>query len=179
MGSISFTIENYKNRKTYTARSLDESLEVDQVLLESIRKVCNEERIYKFLFKDKLQNKPYSIENAESLIRWGKKGWTENTWFVFLIFNSENQLVGAMDIKSNNKDQAEIGYWLSKYASGVMSNAIARLTIYAEENGYKKLYGEILPTNYKSIKVLVRNGFDRMTLVQRKNKDYFRLEINL
>ena len=131
--------------------------------IETITRICSQEEIYTILFKRRLEGKPYSEENAHVFINWIKKGWEDKAYFVFIIRDSVNNIIGTIDIKSTNLEGAEVGYWADRNASGFMTNALQQLEIIAAQAGYKRLYAKVVAHNEKSMAVLERAGF-----VQRK-----------
>jgi RimJ/RimL family protein N-acetyltransferase len=130
--------------------------------------------IYDTLFRDKFKGKPYTLENAKGFIKWAKDGWQRNKWFVFLIKNPKGQIVGAIDIKSNNLNSAEIGYWVDVKTPGVMTNLVIALCEIAKDAGYKSLYGLTVLENDRSQKLLLRAGFKNEGQIEEKGKQYLK-----
>ena len=64
-----------------------------------------------------------------------------------------------MDLKSNNINLCEIGYWFSEKHPGVATNAVGALLKIAKAAGFKKLFAQTKEGNDKSVNVLVRNDF--------------------
>lgn len=120
---------------------------------------CSQELIYNFLFREKLKGQPYTKDQAVSFIKWAARGWQDQSWFVFIIRNSQNKLIGAIDLKSNNLDSSEMGYWADANESGIMSNAVTKLLALAKSAGYKNIYATTMLNNDRSQQVLIRNGF--------------------
>lgn len=149
--------------------------------LEIIAEICNEDLIYSFLFKERLNEEKYSIKDAQEFRVWALQGWQNKEYFVFIIRNELGEVIGTCAIKSNNLDSAEIGYWMSGKAPGYMTNAVQELCKVAKEFGYKQLYALTKPENIKSQNVLLRAGFEFVGEQQRKIKDlvYCRFEKNL
>lgn len=59
-----------------------------------------------------------------------------------------------------NLPLAEIGYWLSRHHSGVMTGAVNALCVMAARVGYEALLGLVREGNDRSANVLKRAGFD-------------------
>lgn len=129
-----------------------------EILAKRITKLCNEEGIYRVLFEHKLKGDEYPIEKAYEFINFARDGWLNKTHYVFGIF-SDNELTGAIDIKSDNHDIAEIGYWASEEHKGIMTPALNEIIKYAKDNGFKKLGARVKTDNIASQKVLTRNEF--------------------
>lgn len=127
--------------------------------VKDISRICSQEEVYDILFKRKLGGKPYTEENAQLFISWIKRGWKEQTHFVFIIRDSKNRIIGAIDIKSPDLESSEVGYWADKLASGFMTNALQSLEEIATRAGYKSLYAKVVAHNKKSMGVLERAGF--------------------
>ncbi|MDC0255922.1 GNAT family N-acetyltransferase [Bacteriovoracales bacterium] len=171
-------IKNFINNEDYTfvpAHFIDST----QDILTSIENVCNEAFIYEQLFKVRCKGEPYSIKNAEAFLDWAKEGFKKDSYYVFFILNSSQLPIGAIDIKSNDKEEAEIGYWLSSFHSGLMTNAVIELCKQAKSFGFKNLYGLCELNNLKSKSVLKRAKFADAGKIERNQKSYYKLQIKL
>jgi RimJ/RimL family protein N-acetyltransferase len=151
----------------------------DKDFLSHIAKVCNEELIYNRLFRKACDNQEYPIEKAVGFIDWAKAGFENSSHFVFLLVSAENNPVGAIDIKGNDLESSEIGYWLSNHHSGLMTNAVIELTRQAKLNGFKSLFGMCEIDNMKSQAVLNRAGFENQGQITRNSKEYWKYAITL
>jgi RimJ/RimL family protein N-acetyltransferase len=125
----------------------------------SLVTICNQPLIYQRLFRKSLGDQPYSLAQAQGFRRWAQQGWRDRSWFVFLLRDSHDQIVGAIDIKSDNTEGAEVGYWASATSPGVMTNAVLQLCEVAREAGYRRLFALIAPDNVQSLGVVSRAGF--------------------
>lgn len=121
--------------------------------------ICNEPRIYDLLFAKRCAGEPYATADAEMFLTWAARGWRDQTHFVYLLRDGVGQIVGAIDIKSANRESAEIGYWLSCHHSGIMTGAVQSVTERAREAGYVELFALVRQTNMRSTNVLIRAGF--------------------
>lgn len=153
------TIQNFKTNQSFQLAPLVSDGKTRDLLVKDVYSCCSEDLIYKTLFQDR-HPEGYSIEHAQGFLDYSEEGWRNQTHFIFGIFHPEtNQLVGAIDIKSANKEKAEVGYWLSKHFSGLMTNALIAITKIAKKAGYQSLeiYTEV--SNQKSERVVQRAGF--------------------
>lgn len=66
---------------------------------------------------------------------------------------------GAIDIKSNDNDDAKVGYWCSADTPGFMSNVLIKLCQPAKKSRYTQLFALTDTYNFKSQVVLKRAGF--------------------
>ena len=121
--------------------------------------ICNQPLIYQRLFRKRLGDQPYSVDQAQSFRRWAQQGWRDRSWFVFLLRDSHDQIVGAIDIKSDTTEGAEIGYWASATSPGIITNAVLQLCEVAREAGYERLFALVAPDNVQSLGVVSRAGF--------------------
>ncbi len=172
-------IERYPDGEIFKMQSVDESSELRPEDLEQVAEICNEGLVYDTLFRGKFEGRPYTSEDAKGFTDWAKQGWNNNDKFVFLIRDPQNRIVGAIDIKSNNTEAAEIGYWASSTTPGIMTNAVKALCDIAKDAGYKQLYGLTVPNNERSQKVLLRAGFSDEGLADRKGKEYLKFTRDL
>lgn len=125
--------------------------------VEKLTTICNQADIYQ-LFK-KLEGRPYSNEDALSFLKWIDEGWANQTHFVFLVTSSGGEIVAALDIKSENLEAAEIGYWCDQDHRGITSTAVLIMVEWAKEQGYQSLFAK--PINVRSACLLDRAGFTR------------------
>jgi RimJ/RimL family protein N-acetyltransferase len=153
------TIQNYKTKQDFILAPLTrEDKDLDQ-LIQDIYTCCSEDLIYKTLFQKRHPN-GYRLDNAKDFLKYSEVGWKDQTHFIFGIFQPQTKkLVGAIDIKSSNKEKAEVGYWLSCKYSGLMTNALIALTKLAQEAQYKSLKIITDTQNQKSEAVVQRAGF--------------------
>ncbi len=161
-------IKSFPTNQIYKLRSVDQEFLISDKIINQIVAICSQSLIYEVLFNEKLKGKPYKSENALIFLNWAKEGWSKNKWFVYLITNESGDIVGAVDIKSNNLESAEIGYWMAQNIKGVMTNAVIKLREMAKAAGYKSLYGLTVPDNIKSQNVLTRAGFQNIGKVREK-----------
>jgi RimJ/RimL family protein N-acetyltransferase len=171
---VCLPVENFRNGKTWHMLSLDENLDVTNVDYQRIVKVCNETPVYEFLFRDRLAGNPYSLEIAHSFIQWANQGWREQTYFVFILKDETGKIMAAIDIKSDNLEQAEIGYWATSEQPGIMTNAVVNLIMLAKQAGYKKLIANTQAQNQRSQGVLIRSGFMLEEEYKKNEKNYQR-----
>lgn len=153
-------IQNFKTKQFFSLQPLTKQLPNQESLVQDIYACCTEEEIYNWLFQ-KIFPEGYTLKNAVGFIEYGEKGWNEGTHFIYAILSQDPvpKLVGAIDIKSSNLDEAEVGYWLSKDYSGLMTNALNQIIQLAKENQYKKLIAYTDDGNTSSEKVLKRANF--------------------
>lgn len=156
---ISEPITHYKTGAVYFLKSFDESLPYAEKEINRIVEINNQTHIYSWIWKDRLDGKPYSKQKAEGFRDFAVSGWNKQKWFVFLIVDDKGKILGAVDIKSNN-EEAEIGYWMSTEGSGLMTNTVSALCKIAKHSGFKRLVALVKPGNEASSNILLRNEFD-------------------
>lgn len=156
--STKLLVENIKNKKMY---SIEPNVVKENIIQDArkIADICNQHLIYETLFKEMLSGNKYTDDNAKGFINWSSEGWNNQSYFVFLIRDSYGNIVGSIDIKSNNLDETEIGYWLDKNHSGVMTNSIRIIIALGKQVGFKKYIADVKPENIQSIKILENNDF--------------------
>lgn len=170
--SLRRLVHRFPTQEPCTLEALDESaawIPQDETALVTI---CNQPLIYQRLFRNRLGGHPYSLAEAVGFRHWAQQGWRDRSWFVFLLRDSHDQIVGAMDIKSGNTEGAEIGYWASATSPGVMTNAVLQLCEVAREAGYRQLFALIAPDNGRSLGVVSRAGFVQTEDVTRGGTHY-------
>lgn len=133
--------------------------------------ICNEPLVYE-LFRSRLDGKPYDESQAISFLSWANQGWSENSHYVFFVTDQNGEIHAAVDIKSNQLQDAEIGYWASSKSSGGVTNAVASLCLLGKSAGYKNFVGLTVPDNERSAWVLRRNAFSDLGLVEDRGKTY-------
>jgi len=176
---IVIDVINFKRSESWKMYSVDDDFQFNDQDIYRIKAICNEPLVYQWLFKEKLNGKPYSIEKAEGFIKWAQTGWIDQKYFVFIVRDINGVIQAAVDIKSNNFDLAEVGYWASGDKPGIMTNAIQALIGLATEAGYKRLFSDIQQSNEKSINVVKRCGFNLDKSFIKDGKNYYRYSIKL
>ena len=131
----------------------------DERQVANIVAICNQRSIYDFLFKARLNDRPYGEDDAKRFIAWAAEGWSKQSHFVFFLLDSSDLVSGALDIKSPDRTMAEIGYWCSEFHRGLMTNAVRELIDLAVSAGFNGLFARVRKDNLGSIKVLERNNF--------------------
>lgn len=170
------TITNYFDFKE--AKLVPFNFDLSEEQIKDIVRICNSKLVYHFLFEERLKNKPYTIEDAKKFNEMAKKGWKDNTSFIYLLLD-DDFVVGAIDIKSNSKESSEIGYWADPEREGYITNTLLELITLAREDGFKKLYSKVELINDKSQRVLERVGFIQLETLKEKGKEYFKYEYSL
>lgn len=167
--------------KNYINNTKAELIPVDHVLvkadLDRIVEICNQAGVYDMLFRKKFKGRAYEKSDAEGYNKWCIGNWGELLAFPYYIRMKGIGLIGTIDIKSNNYDGAEIGYWVDCNYPGFMSNAVISLSEHAKEQGYRSLYADIKPGNTKSQKVIKNAGFEFQKEINNNEKrkgTYFR-----
>ena len=175
----SFTTSNYSVQDGFVTVLPVNEKDFTESDYKKIVKVCNQKEIYSLLFKERLGGKSYKLADAKGFVNWATKGWETKEYFVFIVRNQLNQIVGAIDIKSNNLDLAEVGYWMDKDSPGYMTNVLIGLACQAKDFGFKKLYGLTKINNDKSKRVLLRAKFLSTGKYVQNDCEYDRFEIVL
>ncbi len=156
---LSRAIQRYASNEVCFLQSLDDSLKMSRGDLLAIVKICNEPLVYKYIFRDALDSRPYTIEDARVFVEWAHRGWGEHRHFVFLIKNPGGKIVGCVGISTDILTSSPIGYWMTGSVSGVMTNVLSCLVDIARDAGYRKLSALVEPDNVRSSKLLERVKF--------------------
>ena len=109
----------------------------------------------------------------------GYSGWSENDKFIFLILSPSGNVAAAIDIKSPDLTDAEIGYWASESHPGCMTNTTTELLKLARVAGFRSLFGRTKKGNIDSVGVLLRAGFrfDAVDSEESDTYDFYRIEL--
>ena len=152
------SITNHITKNPYQIyRMID--LQPSEQFLDSIVHVCNEQKIYDWLFRARLKGKAYPRSDAEWFYQWGCDGWRNNTHFLFLILDQQGLAAAACDIKTADLEAAEIGYWSSIHHRGIMTNGVQVMVQAGFQAGFRQLYAKVRLANHQSASVLKRLGF--------------------
>lgn len=145
--------------------------------LAEIVAICNEPEVYSWLFREALCGLAYPVEKANEWLQWASDGWRTNTHFCFAVTDDSGAIAAACDIKSNDPDAAEIGYWASGLHRGITTNAVDAMSQAARQAGFRSLMARTQHGNRRSQAVLCRVGF-RSDLSRRdEGLDYFFLPL--
>ena len=151
-------IKNALSGEEYTLTPLHE-VPPTKDRLNEVKSICNEPLVYKWCFKELCKGSSYPEKLAVEWFQWSKSGWEEDTHYVYAVLDNENHIAAACDIKSSNKENAEVGYWASALHRGIMTNTVISLVKIAKEAGFTNLFADIHPENKRSLAVIRRCGF--------------------
>ena len=59
---VNVLVEKFPDKETYSLMSIDGGQNISEKDFETIARICNEELIYKVLFAEKFEDKPYTLE---------------------------------------------------------------------------------------------------------------------
>jgi RimJ/RimL family protein N-acetyltransferase len=109
------------------------------------------------IFKDR----NYDIDDAKYWVQnMGWEGWKNGTNFIYVVRSAKVEIVGAIDIKSADLNEAEVGYWASEDDRGWMTNTLYAMQELAKNAGFKSLKGLVDKDNAGSVNVLKRCAFE-------------------
>ena len=109
---------------------------------------------------------PMTIEQAQDWRNEAQEGYKNKTDFLYIARDKENNAamgcIGLHDIRKDNKNSAEVGYWLSANAQGngyatEMLNGIIDLAF--DNLKLASLCATVAPHNEKSQNLLEKRGF--------------------
>jgi RimJ/RimL family protein N-acetyltransferase len=172
--NIKKEIVNFLNKEKYQLVGGDDMV-FTETDINKITKICNQKDTYELLFKNRLNGRPYTQKDAQDFIDWLKKGWKDQTHFVFFVRKNDGEIIGAIDIKSNDLSRAEIGYWGDENYRGFMTNTLEQLISLAKNAGFVRLFAGVRSDNLKSLGVLERANFKK-TGEEKEVKGYPHLE---
>ncbi len=153
----SVPILNYLTRRTYTLGPASE-LNGTPLILECLVEICNQPEVYDWLFRRRLEGRPYAETQARQFVQWAGEGWATDKYFVFVVLDETGRIAAACDIKSNDSI-AEVGYWASRHHRGIMTNAVKAVCDLAAVAGFQQLFARVRNGNARSQGVLKRAGF--------------------
>lgn len=137
-----------------------DQIEPTPARLLEIARCANEPLVYDLLFRQRFEGEPYRETDAADWITWTHAGWRANTHFSFMVQDEAGRVVAACDIKSNDVEGAEVGYWASAHHRGVMTNAVKLMCREAAKAGFRSLTARTKWGNARSKAVLHRVGFE-------------------
>ncbi len=158
----------YLSNETCYLTSTDDKTAISEEDIQTIVGICNEPEVFKLFGHIEKFKEGYTEEHARGFIQKAQEGWKNGEKFTFLIRNADGKIVAAADIKSNNVDDAEIGYWATAGYPGIMSNAVIALCNAAKKSGFKHLHTLVREENVKSIKVSINAGLIETGTVKKK-----------
>ena len=169
-------VTNYLNGRRYSVLRCDH-VEPTFDRLAEIVAICNEPEVYSWLFREVLSGLAYPPEKAMEWLSWASDGWRANNHFCFAVTDDSGAIVAACDIKSNDPDGAEIGYWASAHHRGVMTNSVDAMCQAARQAGFRSLMARVRHENSRSQAVLARVGFRPDPSRRDETRDYFTLQL--
>jgi RimJ/RimL family protein N-acetyltransferase len=104
---------------------------------------------------------PYTKEDA---LGWIETTKNQDPLTSFAIATVDDGVIGGigLDLNKENKDEAELGYWLGEqhWGNGIATRAVlAFLPVAFEEFGLKRIVSLVYVTNRASLRVLEKAGF--------------------
>ncbi|MDF1813590.1 MAG: GNAT family N-acetyltransferase [Verrucomicrobiales bacterium] len=151
---------NHLNGDRYTLESVAD-IDPSQIQVERITSICNEPAVFSMLFSEMFPEGRYPESAAREFLNWVTDGWQQGTHFVFATLDSDGLVVSTCDIKSDNIEEAEIGYLCSSAHSGVMTNSVKAMTGLGIKAGFENFFALVRVDNIASQRVLERVGFHR------------------
>lgn len=169
-----FDSKQFLNAKSGSIQVLSRASLIDAApeCIQRIVQICNETAVYDFLFRRRLNGNSYDESMALGFLEWAKKGWDEGTHYVFIATDENGRIDAALDIKSNDLEKAEVGYWSSALKSGVVTPGLELMCSIASEAGFRGLTALTLPGNDRSQAVLRRNQFQDLGLIEERGRSY-------
>lgn len=174
---INISILGYRDGKNYSLRSVDDSFKITQDHLQRLTECCNQDLIYDFLFNDKFEGRSYNTNDAQHFFDWALQGWQSLKYYPFVVLDDQQNIVGAIDIKSNLLSENEVGYWADQNVPGFMTNALYALKELAFSNGCQKLFAYTRLSNHRSQNLLIRSNFTNIGRVVHSKRAYLRFEL--
>lgn len=153
-------VSNHLNGDRYTLQRVAD-IDSSQTQVERITSICNEPIIFSSLFSKMFPDGRYPESAARDFLNWATAGWEQETHFVFATLDADGLVVSTCDIKSNNLEEAEIGYLCSAAHTGVMTNSVKAMVALAKEAGFLQFLAHVRVDNIASQRVLERVGFHR------------------
>ena len=157
---------HFDQEKRYLVRA--DVLKNHQEYWNQLIRICNQNLIYESLFRSSLKGRRYTESNAKEFLSWACLGWENKTHFVFFVLDDTSSIVGAIDIKSSNLKNAEIGYWADSREPGNITNALITILNEAELNGFEKFAAFVKVDNLNSSRVLKRADFKQNNKTQKE-----------
>jgi RimJ/RimL family protein N-acetyltransferase len=168
-------VSRFPNNEIGQLIPLSKDSPVSEADIARIVEICDSPSVFDNVFADLevFQGRRYSEDDARYWVNeMGYKGWDESANFIYILRNSEGQIVAAIDIKSSDLEDAEIGYWASPNDKGWATNMVMQLLDIARESGYQSLSALVSLTNEASANVLLKNGFEDNGIVEQDGGQY-------
>lgn len=180
--NISVKLINYLTGEQGRLIPLDRKENISDADIKQITSICQRPKIFNLLFAELPAFKGRGYERKDA-VHWvndmGRKGWDNFSNFVYIVRDSQGQIVAGLDIKTPNLENAEVGYWADENHPGWMTNAVISLVEIARSTGFHKLFGLVRKTNSASMRVLKRAEFVEVEPSKEMKKHYKRFEIQL
>ena len=138
---------------------------------QKLFELCNNDIIYKNLLT---MPHPYTLDDAYKKIEKATTQFKtgEKYCFAITLKENENELIGLIDIKNNQKlSYGEIGYWLDSdlWNKGIMTEAAQEIVCFSFKTlKLHKLIIEAYTNNLGSIKVAIKCGFTHEGTIKEK-----------
>ncbi len=117
--------------------------------------------------------------DLENYINWAIKQSDLGQYYLFLVRDNQNNILGGIDIQKVTNSQASIGFWKDKDSTFSMTNAILDLEKVCKNLGFSELDSYTEPDNEKAINLLIRCNFKDEGIVEGKTKKLVKFTKNL
>ena len=165
------TLKNHFNeRKLHLTRA--DCISSAPSVRARVTSICNQSTVYRNLFQARLKGARYTLSDADEFLAWATAGWKLSTHFVFFIIDDQFGIVGAIDIKSAELNNAEVGYWADSNHPGNITNAVLAMIDSAIGTGFIRFTAFVRHDNDNSCRVLERAGFNLSNKVEER-EGYF------
>jgi len=141
-------------------------------------------KLYETLPEDHM----YSIDEISEIIDWFISQYDNNSlenitkFPLAIILKESNKLIGNIGIGqySNDKSKMEIFYFINSeyWNKGYVSEAVDVFLKYVKENNLAtSLIGAVVSHNIASIKILLKNRFNKINCIDSHNRNIYELKI--
>jgi len=157
---------NLKNNKVATLFVVDNGTDLSPNDLLRLEEIFNQEECHK-MFEPKFLDRRFTSRDLASFINWSK---LNSNYYLFLIKDDQQNIVGGIDLQIKDRQSASIGFWQDCQASGYISGGLSCLLPEIHNAGFINIDSYTEPTNIKAMKVLYRQGFIKKEMVKGKTK---------
>jgi len=155
------TIERYPDGTLYSMQAIDDAFPITDRIIEDVYRNCAFGPAWRDIFYALFPN-GYHPEHAREYLAKCQQGWREEKVFSYAIMSPAGDFAGTIDLKGNDPNETEVGYWCDPDHRGLMTNALNQLADTAAEAGYHKLTLYIADDNPASLGVARRCGFTHL-----------------
>jgi len=121
-------------------------------------------------FSDLFGGREMNREAVKRYLNWAKNGVVGDRYYLHLVRDENNIIVGGFDVQKKDSESASIGFWKDSFSHITMTKVVLELVEKCKNYGLTELDAYTDPNNVKAMTLLDRCGFLKKGEVEGRTK---------